>query len=224
MTKTATEILLTNGDGAESASLVDRIESDLLAGRFRAGEWLKQADIEASYGANRFDVRMALLDLKARHLLDHERNRGFRVVNLTDREREQLIETRTIVETAAVRMAVERATADDIAELRAIVRDFEQNMATADLDALRVLNGLFHDKLYGACGNAVLTQEIKALRQRGMPGVTPGGSWRTFAGISRSHEDHLQMVECLERRDAHGLARIVEQHLNQWRDLKAAGI
>ncbi|WP_332769545.1 GntR family transcriptional regulator [Phenylobacterium sp.] len=200
------------------SSLVARLEADLLAGHFRPGEWLKQADIESAYGANRFDVRMALLDLKARQLIEHVRNRGFRVISLSEREREELTETRTILESAAVRMAAQKISKEAVDELAAIVDEFEAKMADSDLDVLRGLNALFHDKLYENCGNAVLAREIKALRQRGLPGSRGTWSWRTLTGIRSSHQDHVEMIRLLRKRDSEGLAQLVDHHLNRWRD------
>lgn len=198
-------------------SLVARIEADLIGGNFRPGEWLKQADVEEAYSANRFDVRMALLDLKARQLIEHIPNRGFRVINLTEREREDLFETRVILETAAARLAASRISEETIAELEAIVLAFREHMQTADQDYLRTLNGQFHDLLYQSSGNSVLAEEIKALRQRGLPGTRGGLRWRTMAGIQHSHDEHLKMIELLRARDGEALAATIDEHLNGWR-------
>lgn len=207
---------------SDASTLVERLEADLLAGRFRPGEWLKQADIESTYRANRFDVRMALVDLKVRKLIEHVKNRGFRVLNLTAIEREQLLETRTIVETAAARMAAVRASSEDIAELRTLAEKFGGGIETASLDDLRLWNSLFHERLYALSGNAVLAAEIQALRQRGIPGsANDGGVWRTVGGLARSHEDHMQMLQLLEERNAEGLATLVDCHINRTRELFA---
>lgn len=210
--------MATRSDSASDGTLVSRIEADLLAGHFRPGEWLKQADVEANYNANRFDVRMALLDLKARHLVEHIPNRGFRVITLTEREREELFETRIILETAAARLAAQRISDETIDELEAIVSEFEAKMGTGDIGVLRALNGRFHDLLYLSSGNSLLAKEIKALRERGIPGTRDSGlSWRTFAGISESNADHKAMIGLLRARDGDELARVVEEHLSNWR-------
>lgn len=201
----------------EEASLVARIEADLIGGNFRPGEWLKQADVEESYNANRFDVRMALLDLKARQLIEHIPNRGFRVINLSEREREALFETRVILETAAARLAAARIDAGTIAELETIVQAFQDHMETADQDYLRALNGQFHDLLYQSSGNSVLAEEIKALRQRGLPGTRGGLRWRTMAGIQQSHDEHIKMIGLLRAQDGEALAAAIDEHLNGWR-------
>lgn len=199
----------------ETTSLVSRLEADLLGGVFRPGEWLKQTDIETNYDAHRFDVRMALLDLKTRQLLEHVPNRGYRVANLSQQEREELIEARTVLEVAAARRVVERATDADVAELDQIVAEFAANMEDADLPLLRALNAKFHDRLYAICGNRVLMEEIKALRHRGLPGVR---GWRATSAIQRSNRDHADMVAMIRARDADGLVRSIETHLNRWRE------
>ncbi|MBX9898043.1 MAG: GntR family transcriptional regulator [Qipengyuania sp.] len=211
-------IMATKIDSKSTLPLVSRIEADLLAGHFRPGEWLKQADIEASYAANRFDVRMALLDLKARCLVEQIPNRGFRVVNLSEREREDLVETRIILETAAARLAAERIPTETIDELAEIVGEFEVQIPIADLNVLRALNGRFHDLLYQSSGNELLASEIKALRERGLPGLRGGAlTWRTMAGISQSNEDHVAMITLLRARDGDGLAEVIRNHLSIWR-------
>ncbi|WP_336964617.1 GntR family transcriptional regulator [Sphingobium aquiterrae] len=200
-------------DGA--ADLIAAMEADLLGGRFRPGEWLKQADIEAMYSAHRFDVRMALLDLKVRHLIEHVKNRGYRVINLTEREREYLIETRTILETGAISLAAQRRSEEDISDLNALVHQFEDAIELGDLDVLRGLNAEFHDRLYQACGNLTLAAEIKALRQRGLPGAR---GWRSVPAIKNSNKDHAEMVQLLEARNGEALSAIVRAHLNRWRE------
>src|SRR5438270_784607 len=92
------------------------LRSDLLAGGYSPGTWLKQADLEEKYSANRFEVRIALAELTAQRLLDHIPNRGYRVATHTDIEREQLIETRILIESSACRLIVQRATEEEIAE------------------------------------------------------------------------------------------------------------
>lgn len=201
-----------NGGATDVASA---LEADLLSGVYRPGEWLKQADIENTYQAHRFDVRMALLDLKTRHLIEHVRNRGYRVINPTEREREDLIQTRIILETAAIRLVAQKVKREDLDELKKIVAEFGESIANGDLNLLREINTRFHERLYQVCGNEVLIGEIKALKQRGLPGAR---TWRNFGGIQRSHEDHKEMVKLLAKKDGEKLADLIGNHLSHWRN------
>lgn len=201
-------------------TLVDRIEADIVSGHFRPGEWLKQADVEETYQANRFDVRMALNELKSLKLIEHVRNRGFRVINLTAVEREQLLETRIILERAAAKLAVERASNEEVEILADIADRFAAILENGPYDELRTLNSMFHDQLYGACGNSLLTDEIGALRRRGIPGSREGAAlWGTVGGLNRSHDEHVEMVRLLRARDGDGLADMIEHHISHWREL-----
>lgn len=194
------------------STLILRMEEDLLSGHFRPGEWLKQADIEERYEANRFDVRMALKDLSARRMLEHLPNRGYRVSSLSDKERSDLLDTRAILERAAMALAARNVTTQDLADLRGILDSFAANMLSGDLVYLRQFNAMFHDRLYAICGNAVLEEQIQALRHRAQNGFR--GGWRTVESIGRSHDDHIEMFNLLEARDDEGLVRLVDRHLH----------
>lgn len=200
----------------EETPLAKRLQDDIFAEKFRPGEWLKQADIESTYSANRFEVRIALSTLAARHLIDHIPNKGYRVINPSDRERTELYEVRTILETAAARMVVQKASDEDIDTLASLVEAFSQAIDTQPVPELIKLNMEFHHQFYELCGNQLLADQIHELRQRGLPGRR--GAWETRAGIKASHDDHVQMIEALRNGDADGLAYTVYRHLNRWRE------
>lgn len=203
-------------------SFSEELRTDLLRGRFRPGEWLKQADLENLYKANRFEVRIALSELAARHLLEHIPNRGYRVANPTDRQRDQLYETRSILETAAARLIVTRISDADIDAFAELVHGFERAIESGGRAQLREINFELHDKLYRSSGNDLLADQIRDLRERGAPGHA-AGTWNTVTGIRASNTDHLEMLEMLRRRDGEGLAHSVYRHLNRWREF-APGI
>jgi len=196
--------------------VVEQLQEDILAERYRPGEWLKQADLESRYRANRFEVRMALSALAARHLIDHIPNRGYRVINPSDRERAELYEVRIILETAAGRLAAQRASENDINELTRLVDEFEDAIENGSLDDLRKLNFAFHSRFNDICGNKMLAEQVRELRERGLPGRS--GGWDTVAGMRASNEDHRKMIEMLRQRDTEGLGYIIYRHLNRWRE------
>jgi len=193
----------------------DALTADLLAGKYSAGEWLKQADLESTYKANRFEVRIALAELAVRGLIEHQPNRGYRVRDYSQEDREQLYEVRTLLEVAASRLVVQRATAAQIDQFRGLVDAFEQASEASGQDRLRELNYMLHNHFYGMAGNPVLAAQINELRQRGIPGRR--GLWDTVKSVKASNADHREMLEMLERRDADGLAAVVYRHLNRWR-------
>ncbi len=194
---------------------VDALTADLLADRYSAGEWLKQADLESQYKANRFEVRIGLAELAVRGLIEHLPNRGYRVADYSHEDREQLYEVRTLLEVAASRLVVQRATTAQIARFRELVETFEQCSEVGGQDRLREINFALHDFFYGMAGNPLLAAQINELRQRGIPGRR--GVWDAIKAVKASNDDHREMLEMLERRDVDGLAAVVYRHLNRWR-------
>jgi len=191
------------------------IRSDLFAGKYFPGDWLKQSDVEQRYGANRFEVRMALNELAVRGLLEHMPNRGYRIASQSSIQRDQLYEVRTIMELAASRLIVVRATSDQIEAFATHVNDFDAAVEHKSREALRVINFRLHEAFYAMAGNPLLAEEIRQNRERGIPGRT--GTWDTVAALRASNADHLAMLEALRKRDAEALCAVVYRHLNQWR-------
>lgn len=193
----------------------DALTADLLAGKYSPGEWLKQADLEAAYNVNRFEVRIALAELSVRGLLEHLPNRGYRVCNHSHEEREHLYEVRTLLEAAASRLVVQRATEAQIAEFERLVKLFDEAVESRGQDEMRTINYELHNHFYSMSGNPLLAAQINDLRQRGIPGRR--GLWDTAKSLKTSNADHFEMLDMLKRRDADGLAAVIYRHLNRWR-------
>lgn len=191
------------------------LRADLLSGKYSPGEWLKQADLEAAYKANRFEVRIALAELSVQGLIEHIPNRGYRVCNHSDQDRENLYEVRTLLEVAASRLVVQRATEEQIEEFGRLVKLFDAAIESEGSARLRELNYELHNCFYSMAGNPLLAKQIKDLRDRGIPGRK--GTWDTLKAIKASGADHFEMWEMLRRRDAEGMAAVVYRHLNRWR-------
>jgi DNA-binding GntR family transcriptional regulator len=191
------------------------LTADLLAGKYSPGEWLKQADLEETYKVNRFEVRIALAELAVRGLLEHLPNRGYRVCKHTAEDWELLLELRSLLEVAACRLIVQRATDDQVAEFERLVKAFDTATDDSGPDLMRDTNYKLHNVFYGMTGNPLLAEQIRDLRERGMPGRR--GLWDARKSVRESNDDHFEMLEALKRRDADGLAAAVYRHLNRWR-------
>ena len=199
----------------KEARFSEALTADLLAGKYSPGEWLKQADLEEAYRVNRFEVRIALAELSVRGLLEHLPNRGYRVCKHTAEDWELLLELRSLLEVAACRLVVQRATDEHVAEFERLVKAFDAAIEDGGPDLMRETNYELHKVFYGMAGNPLLAEQIRDLRERGMPGRR--GLWDARKSVRESNDDHFEMLEALKRRDADGLAAAVYRHLNRWR-------
>jgi DNA-binding GntR family transcriptional regulator len=199
----------------DKLDLVEAMSQDILAGRFRPGEWLRQIDVEERYGVNRFDVRTALTTLASRKIVEHVTNRGYRVVSPTVQQRAELTAVREMVEVPAARLVATVATPASLAPVRDIAERFDAAVETRPATELLALNHRFHRAFYALCGNTILSDLINDLRERTLPGNW--GSWSTVGNIRASSIDHLDLMAAVEGGDPEAAGALVTRHLWRWR-------
>ena len=98
------------------------VREQLLSGDFEPGRRLTEQNICESAGVNRGDVRQAFSRLLAEELVVRGSRGGMFVREYTDRDLEETHEVRQILETAAVRLAIDRAEESDFREIEETAR------------------------------------------------------------------------------------------------------
>jgi DNA-binding GntR family transcriptional regulator len=216
--KTAEETGMDNQEPAKPAdirSLTERIRSDVLIGTFRPGEWLRQIDLQETYGTTRAQIRRSLDDLVLMGMAEHVPNRGIRLIMPSIEARSQISEIRTILEHEAAAMMVKDVRSGDITVIAASAEAFEQAVEIGSYAELRRLNHEFHRTMNSCLANTMMATLLNDLRERDLPGSWSG--WVSAATLKTSSDDHLAMVDALRRRDASCLADIFTRHINRWR-------
>ena len=171
------------------------------------GSPMTERELESEFGASRTPVRAALLRLDTEGLVRRQ-GRGFIVAPLDLDEIRMLAELREAIETAAVRLAVARASEDDIAALRQLIED-----ERASSEAARVLNAssAFHAQLTQLSGNTLMAEAIGGAMAR-----LARTRWlETQSSTSRENawREHLEMIEAIEARDADRAAELAGAHI-----------
>ncbi|MBO0343947.1 GntR family transcriptional regulator [Roseibium sp. CAU 1637] len=206
----AAEVIETLGP---SVGVADRLAADIQAGRFSAGSWLKQIDLQNRYAANRSEVRKALVSLATKRLIQYEPNRGYYVHHEDDALSDEIRDLRVMLETAAADYIVAKATVADIASLRQLAEQFLKLLPTGTIMDIYEANLAFHTALLVASGNRALVELVRDLRLRTPP--APASQWSTRARIEQSGQEHLEMVDALEARNAEKLKAIISLHIQQ---------
>lgn len=176
---------------------VDHLGEAIVSGRYAAGATIPPEPLlGAELGVSRTVVREAVKSLVGKGLVSTGPKVGTRVLSsdhwnwfdpdvvawqsragLTREFLRDLQELRRVVEPAAVRMAAERATAQDIADIEAA---FQGMRLAVEEGGDYVTHDLrFHQGLLRACGNRMMIQMSKAI----------GALLRTSFEISTSRED-----------------------------------
>jgi DNA-binding GntR family transcriptional regulator len=186
---------------------------------------LDERRLSEDLGVSRTPIREAMTLLEQEGFVRTRPRRGIYVVKKTKREIVEIVTVMAALESMAARLAAERASDAEIAELRRLMDEFRcgPNGAGdgARLDEYSDANIAFHQAIIGMSGCALLAEMTENLfiHMRAIRKITIHQENRAARSIS----DHMRLIEALERRDADlaerlarehtlGLARHVEQH------------
>ncbi|MGC1574593.1 MAG: GntR family transcriptional regulator [Beijerinckiaceae bacterium] len=199
--------------GLTFEAIAEMMAHDLQSGLFAPGQWLKQIDLEARYGAKRIEVRRALDRLVQRRLVQHLPNRGYHVYALDDQRAADIRDVRAILETAAVDGIVERATRHDIKKAQRLAMQFHELIDNGTLVELYDANLAFHRHLLELCPNKELVSIVNDLRSR--LSSAPASQWQKRSRIDQSNLEHFEMVDALAAGERQRLKAIISAHIRQ---------
>lgn len=195
--------------GAVAGQLRERI----IQGEFPPGARLNERALCDLLGVSRTPLREAFRVLAAEGLVEIEPNRGAQVVALSEANIREAFEVIGGLEAMSCRMACERATDQEIAEIRALTYEMMASHARHDLPTYFRTNRQIHERISLAAHNSLLKQLYDAQNARIQ-------NLRFVSNEDRQKWDlamreHIEMAEALEARDADRLAAIMRQHLQR---------
>ena len=147
-----TAIPLVQPDLAEGASQAERAYRDIRAlivtGELGPGVLISEPALQEALGLGRTPVREALRTLAHERLVEVYPRRGMFVAALDPRDLSALSEVRERSEPFAARLAAERRTEDDLAEVDQLLLDIEIMATAPDARGLIELDQHIHHQVY----------------------------------------------------------------------------
>jgi DNA-binding GntR family transcriptional regulator len=201
------------GAGAVSGSteqIVQSITTAIVERRLMPGTRLVEQQIADVFSVSRTVVRQALNRLSRDRLVTLEPARGAFVAMPSVEEARQVFEVRRMVECGLVRQLANTITDSQLSRLRAHLRDERTAVARVDVSGRTRLLADFHVILAQVLGNEVLAELVADLLSRSQLIAL---MYQSAHSAEHSQNEHVQIVEALERRDARAAVRLMEQHL-----------
>lgn len=191
------------------------LERRIMSGRYAPGEQLVEYRLAQELGVSQTPVREALRDLESRRLVEIREHVGTRV-SMPAPEEDRLVDLlRLTVEAEAARLAAPRLQRHplQLAGLRAHVDAMREAERAQDPGAMAEHGVAFHRGVVEASGSQLLMDvwnllgvELRTARAI-RSGVRP---------LEESAEEHLPILEALERGDGKEAARRQKTHAKQW--------
>ena len=190
--------------------IVDAITASIVERRLMPGTKLAEQQIADLFQVSRTIVRQALNRLSRDHLVTLEPARGAFVAQPSVEEARQVFEVRRMVEGAMARQLAAKLTPAQIGALRAHLREEAAAVARTDVAGRTRLLADFHVVLARMLGNEVLAELLADLLSRCSLIAL---MYQSAHSAEHSADEHVQIVDALERRDARAAARLMEAHL-----------
>lgn len=190
------------------------VRAGILLGRYAAAERITEHEIAQAAGVSRTPVREALRRLHAEGLVEFAPNQGAVVTAWTDADSDEIFDLRALLESYGAQRAAQRATPEQIDELRVLAQRqvrLSQQSAEHNLELIGDVNGQFHRKLHEAAGSARLVKVLTSLIEA--PLIMKTISKYTAEDLARSAAHHLEIVQAIEARDGQWAASVMRSHI-----------
>lgn len=191
---------LESADGSSLSSRVFRkLREDILSGKYKQHDELREITIGEELGVSRTPVREALRQLELEGLVQIIPNKGAYVNLITAEDVQDIYLIRARLEGLCARMAAERITEDELTQMEEIIMLSEFHEKKQNYTQVCQQDSRFHETLYGACKSKILEHLLKdfhhyveKVRKKSLESGTRAG---------KATKEHAAILDALKARN-----------------------
>ena len=199
-------------------TIADALRDEILDGRLPAGSRLVETDLAERFGVSRGPVRDALAELAREGLAVDLPRRGTFVSSLTEADLDEVYVIRRAIEEAAVRLAVERATGEELDGIRASLDEVEGAYARGDLATAWEADMAFHRTYCRLSRNGRLLALFDELASQTVLLMRTALASRASLGWTPPVEYHRRIADAIAARDVEAAIQAVGDHYRYTED------
>ena len=186
-----------------------KIRDDILSGKYKEHEELREVAIGEELGVSRTPVREAFRQLELEGLIQIIPNKGAYVTGITVKDVKDIYMIRSRLEGLCARWATEHITNEQLEEMEENVYLAEFHASKGHMDQMAELDNRFHEILYEACNSKMLEHLLRdyhyVLRVRKR-------TLSTGRGAVSNHE-HRMILEAIKSKDADKAEELAHAHM-----------
>lgn len=177
--------------------IADQLRSDLISGKFKPGERLREEDMADRFGVSRGPIRDVLLQLTKEGLLMSRRNAGVMVNELPSPALQKLmVDLRLRIELFAVQNVVGKLSEEDFADLDEYLEALGTALKKEDFTRATELDIAFHRFIVERAGGVDLVNTwIPIVMRMRM-------NYQRISTPEQSIKEHQAIVEALQKQDS----------------------
>ena len=188
-----------------------KLREDILSGKYKEYEELKEVSIGEELGVSRTPVREAFRQLELEGLIQIVPNKGAYVTGITAKDVKDIYMIRSLLEGLCARLATEKITKEQLEEMEENIYLANFHASKGHMDQMAELDNRFHDILYEACDSKMLEhtlrdyhQYVLRVRQKTLANNTRGRA---------SNDEHRQIMEAIKAGDADRAEKLANRHM-----------
>jgi len=191
------------------------LRASIITGELAPGVLYTIGSFAERLGVSATPVREALHDLENIGLVQINRNRGFVVPPLTERDLDEIFRLRVMLELPALDEVAGQLSPSDVADCAELVERCKTAAKTRDLTQFLETDRAFHLRLIEPLGNRRLVTILGQLRDQtrlyGLPQLAAAGQ------LTASALEHEALLAAAERGDRGAVHEVITTHLRHTR-------
>ncbi len=201
----------------------NKIRDDILSGKYKEGEELREVAIGEELGVSRTPVREAFRQLELEGLIQIVPNKGAYVTGITAKDVKDIYMIRSKLEGLCAYWATYHITEEQMEELEENIYLSKFHAGKGHSEQIAELDNRFHEVLYEACNSKMLEHQLRdfhdyVLRVRK----------KTLSQFKRSTEstmEHEQIFEAIKNKQPQEAERLANLHIvNAYKNMVQNGL
>jgi DNA-binding GntR family transcriptional regulator len=195
-----------------SARVYNQIKNLILCNEYMPGQKLHHQHLSERLGVSRTPVREALTRLVQEGYVTFLPNRGFTCKEIRMQEAEELYELREALEAFSVEKAIANLTDSALDRLRDRMNCYGRDVQNRFTRERLVYDQDVHLEIARLAGNETLTAMLAHVFERIVLKRRTDGLYDAARGTA-AHQEHLQLLEAMERRDPRVAVATIRSHI-----------
>ena len=191
-----------------------RLREDILKGRYKQQDELREATIGKELGVSRTPVREALRQLELEGLVTIVPNKGAYVTGISQKDIWDIYQMRQYLEGMCARWAAEHITEDQLEELEEtiLLSEFQMKKENGyNKEQVTGLDGRFHTILYEASGSRMLCHVLTDFHRYVQ--MARKSSINVKARAEKSIEEHKAILRAIRDRNPDLAEQLAKEHI-----------
>lgn len=201
-------------DHSLGGKVFQKIRTDILNGRYKENDELRENTIGRELGVSRTPVREALRQLELEGLVTIFPNRGAYVIGISHKDIWDIYTMRSFLEGLCARWAAEHITDGQLGALEEtiVLSEFQVNRESGfNTEQIAELDGRFHSALYEASGSRILCKVLTDFHN--YVRIARRTSIDSEERARRSIREHRQILRALRERDGELAEQLANEHI-----------